>query len=401
MTVPDGYKDLYIGFTGRTFKQRMKEHHKNAINLQYFSSRKLYDCIRLHGFDSFQKLVLVDNLSEQEAKDLEIQLIARYDSYHNGLNSNPGGGCGLSGSDHPLAVSVNVYNNTTGDVHIFQWQRDAANYLGIDEHCIYAVKNKNNEQTYSPIHKAWFQIKRSDDDTPFVENMPTRNEKISGANHPCAQEVNVYNNTTGEITSFLWMRDAANYIGVDPGRVKDVVNPNYESEQTYSSIHKAWFQIKRSDDDTPFVVNMPSQYEKLHKPIVVFDIDSHEELQFDSTRIAAEYFGVLFNNIGQVVSEKGINKQFYANGRRYDAQKIPKTREWNMDLKSRKTKIYYIDSNNTKIFFESINEAARTTRGSYAVVTQKKAISISYDSDGLIPCKAGYKWYSGNPVNKS
>jgi hypothetical protein len=393
---PQGFKNLYIGITGRTFEERMKEHQKNTNNMNHTTSKKLYDSLRFYNFESFEKIIIADELTEREAKDMEIYLIDRFDSYINGLNSNPGGGSGLLGGEHPNAIAVQVYNNNTEEITHFDCQSDAAKFLGIFSDSVYAVTSdtNNNQQTFSIVHNAWFQIRRIDDDTPFIKNMQTPREKISGINNLHAIPIQVYNNSTEEITYFDCQRDAAKFLGVDYGRIKDVTKTDTKSEQTFSIVHNAWFQIRCIDDDTPFIKNMLSQYEKLYQPIIVFDIDSHEELFFDGSIVAARYFKINVRNIGQVIS--GNNKQFFANGHRYDVQKKPKSREWNMHLKSTKTQVYYIDLDNHKIIFNSINEAVRSTRNEWGFSTQKKAIKNSINSNIISArCKAGYKWYSG------
>ena len=60
-------------------------------------------------------------------------------------------------------------------------------------------------------------------------------------------------------------------------------------------------------------------------------IDTREELEFDSTKTASEYFKINRTNIACVLSEKNKAKQFYVGDNRY-VQKLPKTRDWNFDI---------------------------------------------------------------------
>lgn len=121
--------------------------------------------------------------------------------------------------------------------------------------------NNTTSQTYSPVFDAWFQIKKAYDDTPFVENMQVRSKNISGEKNPRAEPVNVYNNTTGDITSFTWVGGAAEYLGVALHKLRAILDPLHGSSPTYSSIHGAYFQVKKINDVTPFMSNMltPSQ----------------------------------------------------------------------------------------------------------------------------------------------
>lgn len=162
---------------------------------------------------------------------------------------------------------------------------------------------------------------------------------LCGGDNPNAEAVNLYNNTTGEIVSFLYMRGADRYLGVKD-RVKNDANPNGGSHQIWSPIHNAYFQAKKASDDTPFVIDMPTPREKIskgkRKKIVVVNIITKIEQNFDCADDAASYFGILKINIFKVINREENIKQFTVKtGKhigRYDAQYVPKTREWDYDI---------------------------------------------------------------------
>jgi len=281
---PNEFKYVYVGMTN-DFERRMYGHFSRINDPTYKRSQKLYNRLRYYGWDNFDKIVLEYGLTREEAIEAEIRLIAKFNTFEQGLNSTPGGDCGsmLCGVDNPRAQAVNVYNNSTGDISSFLWIGDASVYLGVNKQNIHDIlcMTKTTEQTYSPVHEAWFQIKKACDDTPFIENMLTRYEKISGVNNHTTRPVKIYNNSTGEIIPFSWIGAAAEYIGNTRKNISDVLCKAQTSDQTYSPIHKAWFQIKYADDDIPFIKDMLTPFKKvsvakkgekhpLAKPICVF-----------------------------------------------------------------------------------------------------------------------------------
>jgi len=187
--IPEEFKYMYIGYTG-DFDTRMKSHHKRTLDITFDYSKKLYNRLRSHGWDEYDKIILDTVSSIEEAKAKEIELIAQYNTFEQGLNSTPGGEGGIpSGADNPNAEAVNIYNNTTKEILSFGWMKGAADYLGVSKNNISSVVLSyfTCEQTFSPLHDAWFQVRYAYDEMPFIENMPTPGQKMSvsrsGDNH--------------------------------------------------------------------------------------------------------------------------------------------------------------------------------------------------------------------------
>ena len=83
---------VYIGITSQNPKNRWGKNGNNYQKGTYF--RKAID---KYGWDSFKHIILYTNLSEQEAKNLEIQLIAKYKLLGISYNLSNGG----DGNSHP------------------------------------------------------------------------------------------------------------------------------------------------------------------------------------------------------------------------------------------------------------------------------------------------------------
>lgn len=81
-------KNMYIGYTSRTMEER-KADHKKMIN--GIERNKFYNAIRKYGWDSFEWIKILYSNDIQKLKEWEIKLIEQFDTYHNGLNSTPGG----------------------------------------------------------------------------------------------------------------------------------------------------------------------------------------------------------------------------------------------------------------------------------------------------------------------
>lgn len=77
---------IYVGQTGMSLKER-----SGSNGHRYKNCTKFYNAIQKYGWDSFEHIIIQDNLTLDEANTLEAQLIQDYDSINNGFNINLGG----------------------------------------------------------------------------------------------------------------------------------------------------------------------------------------------------------------------------------------------------------------------------------------------------------------------
>lgn len=84
-TSPTG--KVYIGITSTELQHRWKGGHGYVTNTHFMRA------IQKHGWDAFKHEVLAEGLTEQEAKQMEAEQIAKYDSTNpaKGYNVDPGG----------------------------------------------------------------------------------------------------------------------------------------------------------------------------------------------------------------------------------------------------------------------------------------------------------------------
>lgn len=76
----------YVGLT----KQECKERWRHD-GLGYQQQKKFFNAILKYGWDNFQHDIVAENLTAEEAGELEKQLIDKYNTIANGYNISPGG----------------------------------------------------------------------------------------------------------------------------------------------------------------------------------------------------------------------------------------------------------------------------------------------------------------------
>ena len=142
---PIGQKHLYIGQT-TNFTGRLKSHRDNTNNHNYTASKKLYNCMRKYGWEHFTKIIIARDILKEEVNEIEISLIAKYDSFKSGLNSSPGGEAGAgSGGDHTNSRSIRVFNISTQEERVFGGMNEAARFYQRRSSNIHAVINGIND----------------------------------------------------------------------------------------------------------------------------------------------------------------------------------------------------------------------------------------------------------------
>ena len=105
---------VYVGCTTKTLQHRKAQHVDSAAN---GSPYKFHKALKEFGPDSFRWSVIGTAKSIAEMFQTERKLIARYNSYRNGLNSTPGGEGRPTDNKGPLGIGkINPYakKRTTG-----------------------------------------------------------------------------------------------------------------------------------------------------------------------------------------------------------------------------------------------------------------------------------------------
>jgi hypothetical protein len=90
----------YIGYTNLTVAQRLHKHHTNATSGM---STHFYKAIRKYGIEDIETTILASCDTNEEARELEVENISKYDTFKNGYNLTIGGDGG------------SIANNLTGE----------------------------------------------------------------------------------------------------------------------------------------------------------------------------------------------------------------------------------------------------------------------------------------------
>lgn len=87
-------------------EKRWRDHEYEIASAPPDTTRKLHKRAQEVGFEKFSKVKLMGNLTMEEANMTEQYLIAKYDTYHHGLNSTPGGDTWGYGPQHSEACKA-------------------------------------------------------------------------------------------------------------------------------------------------------------------------------------------------------------------------------------------------------------------------------------------------------
>lgn len=119
---------IYIGITS----QKPEERWNNGNG--YIGCTRFYNSIKKYGWDNFEHEVIFSNLTEDEAKQKEIELISEYNS----SDENYGYNLRLGG-DLPSKLkcdAVNCYDLNGKFIKTFSSKAQASRELGLDRNCI-------------------------------------------------------------------------------------------------------------------------------------------------------------------------------------------------------------------------------------------------------------------------
>lgn len=143
-TCPNG--KIYIGITSREPKERWNSGYGYRTN-QHF-----WNAIQKYGWKNIKHEILYEDLSEQEAYNLEIQLIAKYDTTNpdKGYNHSTGGECITSGvkfsEEHRKRISEKLKGRTLSEETKLKLSRVNKGTRGDRVQCVETGKIYRNAQ---------------------------------------------------------------------------------------------------------------------------------------------------------------------------------------------------------------------------------------------------------------
>lgn len=116
----------------------------------YKGQDKFYNAIQKYGWKNFKHIILLKNLSLEEAWAKEKEYIKKYDSINDGYNVHEGGQIILTPEMREKGYitkklkesSVNIISYTTGKIIRFETVAEASKKTGISEHWFYRYYRK-------------------------------------------------------------------------------------------------------------------------------------------------------------------------------------------------------------------------------------------------------------------
>lgn len=169
----------YIGITSKSPEERWRN------GLGYWNNKYFYRAIKKYGWDDgFKHEIASANLTEEEACNLEISLIAKFDTTNpqKGYNSDLGGSCGkhseeirkkmseikkgvyagennyfynkrFYGTDNPRSKKVAQYDLEMNLIKVWDYIKQASNELHIDNSGITACCKGRQKTAFGYIWK--------------------------------------------------------------------------------------------------------------------------------------------------------------------------------------------------------------------------------------------------------
>ena len=286
-TSPSGRS--YIGYT-KNRESREKDHKRaNGDNPVFHAA------VHKYGWDNIKTTILEEGLTLEEAKDSEIYYIKLFDTYNNGYNCTEGGdsGPGLSGKEHPAALPVKIFNNSTQEELEFDWQGEAAMYLGISRKNILNVihDTDSSTQTFSPKHDAWFQIKLKIDQKDWNKNPKIWHEKLK-------KPIIVVNIDTKEQMLFSCAEDASISLKISKTQIYNMLSDTSRNKQMYGINKLNRYDVQYDPPSRQWHFNV----EHRENLVIAFDQDDNDDYPVYEFSCASEAARQLNMNQGNIIS---------------------------------------------------------------------------------------------------
>lgn len=163
---------IYIGITSKTLDQRW------ANGNGYRNNPRLDNAIKKYGIDGFTREILFNNLTQEEAAEIEVKLIAEYNATDKsvGFNVAVGGTAPMFGRKHSKETSELFSENRRGEHNPFY-----------GKHHTEETRRRFSEQRKGIKHtEEWKrgQSERSKEWHKTHENPMKGNHRFAGENNP-------------------------------------------------------------------------------------------------------------------------------------------------------------------------------------------------------------------------
>ena len=189
----------YIGITSQEPEQRWKNGNG------YINHPKFYPAIQKYGWNSFEHIILLTNLTKEQACEKEKYFIKIFNSYNNGYNASEGGESGSNGCNKKLqnrkkiSQGMKLYLNNNPDIL---------------QKRIKQIKNINQENRINKLKEYYNQL------TPEQRKnrMKKNNKKII-----CKENGNIFNS----------INEAAQWCGIHNSSISHCLRGNQKTAGGY------------------------------------------------------------------------------------------------------------------------------------------------------------------------
>ena len=114
----------------------------------YKTSKKIYDAFNEYGWDGFNHFIIAENLTQEEANNLEVKLIKAYNTQEEGYNITMGGSGVMGGRKHSDESRIKIKEARKKQVFSKESQlKKVSSLYGFDFKGI-IVTDKNNNSFY-------------------------------------------------------------------------------------------------------------------------------------------------------------------------------------------------------------------------------------------------------------
>ena len=135
---------VYIGYTTNLYKR--KNYYKVNKGIR---QTKLYNSITQYGWEQ-HKIELIEECAKDELRNKEQYWINYYDSWNNGLNSNPGGGGIITHTDETRQLISKMGKANKGKRAVSHW-KDKSRGEEFARNMSLARKDKPNPKNAKPV----------------------------------------------------------------------------------------------------------------------------------------------------------------------------------------------------------------------------------------------------------
>lgn len=276
----------YIGITSRSLEEREKSHLYEAYNKNSLTYNVPFKrAIRKYGIDNFDKVILCNCNSFDEACEKEKFYIKKYKTYYkyknsNGYNATTGGDYISCPKDRVYQIDINTYNTVNIFGSIYQAEHEYGR--GILEHC------RNIDKKGSPFGYCWYlesDYLTFDKDRLRYEIDCIRLEKV------------IQLSLKGEVIK-IWdsMKTISEELNISQGNISEVCNYKRCSAGGYV------FMLYKEYIDKGFI--MKESNEDRSKKVYQLDLNNNFIASFKSMTEASTITGINLTSISQCCNNK-------------------------------------------------------------------------------------------------